>query len=298
MSQQMSKTRAALELLVAANFWGFGFVATIWALNATGPLWLTALRFGIASVISLPVILYFPKLRAQLGKAVMVTFLPGLCLTLTLIFQTWGLRFTTATKSGFITCLYVVMVPVIEWLWFKQELSKIRWFSIALALLGTGLIADLRTFQEVNKGDFLTFLCAIAAAFHIIFVGRSSQKVASPFVFNSLQSAWAGILPFFLAIPIEVFPVANWSLQAIAGMALLIFGSTMFAFLLQVRAQRVLDATSASMMFLLESPLAAIYAFWVLSETSGPNQWLGGTIISIAAFLCIWNGGRRPRHAA
>lgn len=277
---------ATLELFVAANFWGFGFIATVWALETFSPLWITVWRFLVAFLVSLP-FLYFLG-RKERSFAAREALLPGLCLAATIIPQTWGLKYTSATKSGFITCLYVVLVPLVERFLLKRALSRWQYLAVFFAIVGTGLIADLRTFDRVNFGDILTLLCAFAATAHILAVGHFAPRVRSPFLFNTFQSLWCGLVALLFALPLEPATFPTFSQRSLIGMGMLTFGSTLFAFMLQVRSQKLLNPTTASMIFLLESPLAAFYAYVFLREHPTLNQWIGGICIVTAAVFSAW----------
>lgn len=293
-STRAEKARAIGELVLATNIWGFGFVTTIWALEGMGPVWLTTLRFAIGILPALPFLIFLRSARAAATlPSLWAAFLPGLFLSLTLVLQTWGLRYTTATKSGFITTLYVVFIPVIERWVLGRRLTGIQFACVFVALFGTGLIAELYGenglgalgADGLNFGDLLTLLCAIAATFHILSIGRYGKKIGSAIVFNTFQSFWAGILPLGIALAFEPKPHDFFATKPLAGFLFLALASTFIAFMLQIRAQRHLSASVASMVFLLESPFAAGYAYLLLGERLNSWQWAGAALILIAVTL-------------
>ena len=127
------------ELLIASAFWGFGFVAARWALEALNANEVTLVRFAVAAAVGLPFTL--TKRARQVWKQnLRWSFVPAIFLLGTLIFQTWGLNYTTSTKSGFITTLYVVFVPLLEAGLNKGRMPRSLWVCVAGALLGTALI--------------------------------------------------------------------------------------------------------------------------------------------------------------
>ena len=296
--QKNSSLVAAGELLLAANIWGFGFIATVWALEGMGPLWMSSLRFLLAGFLALPLLIFYPSLRSEFTLAnFRMIFLPGLFLSLTLVLQTWGLRYTSATKSGFITTLYVAFVPVVEWLFFSKGMTILQGICVAVALGGMALIAGPQDFGAINTGDLLTLLCALAAACHIISVGRFASRMKSALLFNTFQSLWAGILPLGLAILIESPPMNALALKPLSGFLYLTIFSTLFAFMLQIRAQKFLSPALASMIFLLESPFAAVYAYLLLGERLGWLQWAGAFVILIAVSLSTMEESKKHRAA-
>lgn len=296
----MTQTRAAIELAIAGALWGFGFVAAMWSLKAGGPLAITGWRFAVAAFIGLSFSLVIRQLRKVSRPGtdwklnLKTAGLPGLFIAGTLIFQTWGLQYTTATKSGFITCLYVLIVPLIEPLLGGPRPSRAVWLSAFCALVGVALMCGLFTAQDLdersrlNFGDFLTLLAAFCASFHILAIDRVSAKLGQGFdshKFNTAQSLAAGLPTLAIALAIEPgalsFPVRLVVDPSVAtiGFFSLAIGSTLIAFALQVRAQKYIPPTTASLLFLLESPFAAIFATLLLTEVMGPTQLIGGAII-------------------
>ena len=284
---------AGLELTFAGMLWGFGFIAVIWALRGMGPLSITGWRFALAAVAGLGITLAIKPLRKQMEKEqFFLAMIPGLLISLSLILQTWGLKHTTATKSGFITTLYVLFVPVMEKVWFKRRLPKRHYFYVFLALIGVALICDLpgELMGKVegggaNFGDFLTLLCAIAASFQILWFGKIAPKIKSSFTFNNFQSVWAGIIPLLLSFAFEPFPTPSFADNSMWGLASLAFGSTLIAFALQVRAQKIISPSVASLLFLLESPFATLFAILFLNESLRTIQWFGAGLILVSAGL-------------
>lgn len=290
----IARTQATLELIGAGVLWGFGFVATIWALTAMEPLALTGWRFVVASVVSLLICLLVPGLRRELRRdQFWLAAPPGLLLSALLLFQTWGLKYTSATKSSFITTLYVLMVPLMESYWLKRRLGRIHYIAVGMALAGTMLICNLvgeilepstaGGRLSLNIGDLLTFFCAVIASFQIMWLGRISHRVREPFVFNAYQSIWAGSVPLVLSLFMEPLPHLDASWKGWLGFLSLAFGSTLIGFSLQIRAQRVLSPSLASLLFLLESPFATLFAFLILDETLHAYQWIGAGLILVAA---------------
>lgn len=284
---------AAGELLTADLFWGFGFVATIYALQSMGPHTMTWIRFLVGGSIGILLAFIIPKWRSSLTRRQFkLAFWPGIWLALTITLQTWGMRYTTATKAGFITTLYVLMVPILEMFVRKHVVSFFHFIMIAVALLGTALICNLQSF-EINIGDILVFACAVAASIQIFWFGLIQNDIRSPFVFNSIQCLFAVPIPLVFALISSEAPPAMESMtsQAWIGILSLTFGSTFLAFALQVKAQKYLSPSIASMIFLLEAPIAALFALWLLGESMHFSQWLGAVLIFIAALATVWRPG-------
>jgi drug/metabolite transporter (DMT)-like permease len=282
----MTSKRATLELILASLLWGFGFIATVWALQGFSPLWVTFLRFALASFISLIWVLF--KERRHLNQEQLkISLIPGILLSGTLILQTWGLKFTTATKSGFITCLYVLFVPILERVFLKQPLSALHFVFVTVALFGTALICDFQT-GDWNRGDLITLACTLVASAQIFWFALIHQRIGSAVAFNSLQSLWsAGICALFLPMagPMPTFTAIPF--MAWLGIAALTIGSTVIAFALQVRAQKSISPSTASLLYLLESPFAMLFAILLLRESLNWTQGIGAFIILAAVLASI-----------
>lgn len=297
----MAKKRqgsAILELLLAAALWGFGFVATVWCLKVFSVLELTFLRFLLASLIGLPFVLVSLK-NHSLRRKFRMSFVPALWLMGTLILQTWGLVYTTPTKSAFITTLYVVFVPLLEAFLARRKIPLTIWGCVLIALIGTALIVDLG-FSDLNIGDVMTFISALFATGQIYWMGSVSGKIAKPFVFNIYQCFWSVlfVLPLLYGsdLPHKLLLIGEWPSLAFVGLLSLAIGSTVIAFYLQVRAQQQLSRTVSSLMFLLESPFAMIFAMIFLGQSLHPLEALGALLISAAAFFATWLEARLQRN--
>ncbi len=282
----ITKNRAALELILAGALWGFGFVATVFALRAFTPAETLVYRFLIASVFGEIIYLsvrkpHLPSMKADFKRALPAGFLLGSLM----ILQTIGLQHTTATKSGFITSLYVILVPLINTLIFRTRSSLVNYGLAILALVGTFILMDANI-TDINVGDLWTLGCSVMAAGHIIYIGKVSNKVDNAFRFNNFQSIWSLLLlsPLLLTHEKITF-MAPW--ESWLGIIALGMGSSVIAFSIQIRAQKTLSDATASMIFLLESPFAALFGFLFLQERLSWFQGIGALIIMGASILQI-----------
>lgn len=286
---------AVLELILAAALWGFGFIATKWILGTFSAFELLFVRFLLASVIGLPwVLLTEHSLKFKLK----LSFWPGVLLMGTLAFQTWGLESTTPTKSGFITTLYVVFVPLLEAMVARKKISAGMWACVAVALFGTALIVDVG-FSQINFGDVLTFVSALIAAAQIYWMGTVSSRITRAFVFNLYQCFWCLVMCVPLLNYSEFWTklsgFADWPSQVWIGFFTLAAGSTVIAFFLQVKAQKGLSRTVSSLLFLLESPFAMLFSIIFLAERLKTHEVVGAALIFAAAFFATWLESR-PRR--
>lgn len=285
----LTKNRAAIELIFAAVLWGFGFLATKWALLDLSVADILFLRYFVAFIVGEGYLLIFNRAYFfNTFKEFSRSLWPGLLLAGTIIPQTIGLKHTTATKSGFITTLYVLIVPFVSQFLVQTKVDR-RFYGLALlALLGTLFLLDLfAEAPDVNIGDAWTLACAVMAALQIVVVGKLAPHSQAPYRFNNFQNFWILLctLPMFLMqekitwIPSQ--PLA-WT-----GLLSLSIGSSIIAFTIQIRAQKVLSAETASQLFLLESPVAFFFGYLFLNETLGPMQLAGAGLILLTTYLTL-----------
>lgn len=291
---EISSRRALAELLFAACLWGFGFIGIRWGLLSLGPLTLNATRFGLSFLVGIVFCFSLPSLRHGLrwSDAKLGCF-PGLLLGMTLVLQTYGLQYTTITKSGFITCLYVVFVPLISYFFLGQKVNRTHSLWVGVSLVGAALICQLDSFV-LNIGDVFTLACAVTAALQILEVSRLSARTQSALGFTLSQVFWATLIPLGGALFFEPLPTFPLPLKSVVGVSILAFGVTLLAFCIQVRAQRVLSASLVSLIFLIESPFAAVFAYFLEGERLTISQTGGAFLILFASAGSIYFQGRKP----
>jgi drug/metabolite transporter (DMT)-like permease len=224
----------------------------------------------------------------------------GLFLGVSLFLQTYGLNFTTATNSGFITSLYVVLIPIISFLFFKTKIKTRHILFSVMAFAGMGLLLDLKELK-LEKGEILTLGAALTAGLQIMFIGKYARHAKSPFRFNTYQTfwSWVTLLPF-LAFETQVNSIPLWpenpSVKAIASVVALALLVSVFAFYLQVRAQRTLSTTTSSMLCLLEGPFAFVFAAFFLQERLNFVQAIGAFVILLSCALSIYFDEQPTAH--
>lgn len=285
--------------------WGFGFVATVWALPSFSIFQLLFLRFAIASLAGFAFVAIFRATGQAAGPPSTITsrqpqscrdllrqaVIPAGVLTLFMILQTWGLQSTSVTNSGFITTLYVVIVPLFNGIFHRWKIPYRTYFYIFLALSGTYILTGAN-FNEVRPGDLITLISSFLGAFHIIWIEKISRQIQDSFIFNNFQSLICALLFFPFSF------IAPWSLsftaKALFGVLFLAIGSSLLAFWIQIRAQKALDPVTASLLFLLESVFAFLFAIILLDETLAMHKFWGAFLILISASLCILAAQMKP----
>ena len=292
----MTHRRAVIELIIAASIWGFAFVAAKWGLQSFSPIELLFYRFVIGLISG--EILHFCLFRKAFVfdmREVRKAFPAAVLLAFFLIPQTIGLLYTTATNSGFLTTLYIIFVPILNHFFFKVKTDSKIYITVAMAILGAFLLMGGH-FDALNKGDLVTLICAVVGALHIIYLGQVSIHVKDVVRFNNWQTFFCliSVLPFMgLQDSWHFSQVTNLSW---AGLLFLGIGSSAIAFVFQIRGQKVLSDTTASMLFLLESPFALGFGFLILHERLNPIQWAGALVIMISSGLTIlWDSSSHSK---
>ena len=200
-----------------------------------------------------------------------------------IFFQMLGLKYTTATKAGFITILFIVLVPLIEKIFFLKKINKIHWLWVLVSIVGVKFILGGEILSSLNFGDTMMLISCLFASMHIISIDRVSNKIDSPFAFNIYQVLWCFLfsVPFIFIDPI--INLQNLTSISIIGLIIVSLGTTLLAFYFQLRAQKNIAASDASLLFLLESPLAAIFSFYFLNEQLIFSQLIGCGLVIAAS---------------
>lgn len=280
----MSITRSArahILLVLVTVVWGITFVVIKDALGLITPLYFNFVRMTLASALLL---LVFGKHLATMNKGtVKAGAWVGTFLWLGYEFQTTGLRYTTPSKSAFLTGVSVVLVPVFLTLFWRRRINP--WTAAGVLCACTGLFlltipgsaVAAADFAAVNRGDLLTIGCAISFAFQIIFLGRAAQTYSIAHI-AFLQIAFAALF-MGLSVPILEHPSATWNTQV--WTAILVTGAlgTAAAFSIQAWAQQFTPATHTALIFSLEPVFAWMTSYFALHERLGVRASIGASCI-------------------
>jgi drug/metabolite transporter (DMT)-like permease len=282
----MTRIQANLVLLLAGAMWGMGFVAQSTAMQAIGPLLFIGLRFVVATVAMLPFALREGR-RAERGvrTAEWLAFaMIGVLLFAGMAAQQVGLLTTSVTNSGFLTGLYVVMVPFIAVVLFRQWPHPLVWPAALAALLGIWLLSG-GSIGAFTVGDWLTILCALIWALQVIYIGRHAMASGRPVTLAVTQFAVCGAIALLFAAFLE--PVRWTAIQAALPEILyagVIAGGA--AFTLQAVGQRYTTAPQAAIFLSTEAVFAALFGAIFLGERL-PLEALAGCALIFAAILLV-----------
>lgn len=281
----MTRLQASLVLLFVGALWGSGFPVQVIGMETVGPMVFLGLRFLIAALATWPLALREARRapRPLSGHEWRMFLLVGLVVFLGSAAQQVGLLFTSVTNSGFLTGLYVVMVPIFAVLMFQQWPHPIVWPAALLALAGIWLLSG-GTFGALNLGDALTVLAAAFFAVQLILIARHAARSGRPIALSVLQSLVGGVLGLGAGLLLEEVSLAGlWDAAPELLYAGLISGA--LAFTLQAVGQAYVSAPVGALILASEAVFAAVAGAVMLGERVGALGFLGCALIFSAIVL-------------
>ena len=288
-----------LLLLLTAFIWGTAFVSQRVGNARIEPISFTAARMALAAVavgalalvrrrgaVSLPA----EERRARDRSALIGGVCCGVCLTAGSILQQAGLVTTTAGKAGFITAMYMLLVPVIRLVFFRDKGTPPVWFAVALGVAGMYLLCVTEGFR-LTRGDTLVCLCAVGFSAHILCCDHFASR-AEPVAVSAVQFATATVLSAAAAFLTET---PTWDKLAGAAVPILYCGivSGGIGYTLQITAQKYTDPTVASLLMSMESVFAVLAGAVLLSERMTGREALGCAVM-FAAIILVQLPSRKP----
>ena len=292
----MNKTKNTFLLLLTAFIWGVAFVAQSVGMDYVGPLTFNASRFIIGAIFLIPCIAFLDKLKekenqaacknippAPQNKKVLITggICCGIAIAAASTLQQYGIAYTTVGKAGFITALYIVIVPILG-IFLKRKPRLIIWFSVLLALVGLYFLC-MTDSLSFSKGDTLVLLCAFVFSLHIMIIDHFSPMVDGVRM-SCIQFAVAGVL---CGIPALIFEHPTFS-SLIAAWAPILYAGILscgVAYTLQIVAQKNYDPTVASLLLSLESVFSVLAGWVILHQALSPREIFGCVLVFIAIIL-------------
>lgn len=283
--------RQSLLLLLAATIWGVAFVAQSVGMDYVGPYTFIATRNVIGTIVLLPVIAVFSdkkkkeEAEAKAEKKNLITggILCGIILFIASGFQQIGIQYTTVGKAGFITAMYIVIVPVFGIFLHRKAGLKV-WIAVLIAVVGLYLLCMTQGDFKLQKGDVFVFLCAITFSCHILTVDHFSPLV-NGVKLSCIQFVTCAILS---SVFMFVFEQPSWEQILAAWLPILYAGalSSGVAYTLQIVGQKGLNPTIASLIMSMESVISLI-AGWIILGQKLSGRELAGCIIVFCAIILV-----------
>ncbi len=283
-----------LLLVTAAAIWGFAFVAQIAGMDYLEPHSFNAARFLLGAISLIPLWFFMGGKRKPQGRTLLLGgVLAGTVMFGGFSFQQFGLLHTTAGNAGFITGMYIVLVPIVGML-LGQTSNKQIWGGVILAVLGLSALSigpDLK----INSGDLLELIGAFFWTGHVIVIGWLSRKVdaislsISQFIVAALLASLCAFL--FEAPAISNFQAA-WVPLLYAGIA-----SSGIACTLQIIAQRKVEPSVTALILATEAVFAVMGGWLILGEEVGAKELVGCSLMLAGMIVSQWPS-RRTRLLA
>lgn len=291
MQSRKEQLKGGATLALCAMIWGVAFVAQSAGMEHVGPCTFNAVRNFIACIALLPVIFLSGRFKRREEETAAAEknsrqllgggILCGLFLCAASLLQQIGIQYTTAGKAGFLTALYIVIVPLLGI--FLGRLPGVKvWMGVVLSLLGVYLLSVKDGFS-ISGGDALVIICAVLFSFHILVVDKVSPKV------DGVRLSW---IQFFVSAVLSLVFALIWEkpqLSAIlaAWLPLLYTGvlSSGVGYTLQILGQRKASPTVASLILSLESVFAALAGWALKNEALAPKELLGCCLVFAAVVL-------------
>lgn len=292
-------------LVLTALIWGCAFVAQSVGMDYVGPFTFNMARFLIGAIVLLPVIWFMDRQRAKEQNADGVSginpdtdgaakndpadrktvIIGGICCGIALAvastLQQWGILFTTVGKAGFITAMYIVIVPLLG-IFIGKKVRPLIIGCVAIAVVGFYFLCMTESLR-LGLGDFLVLLCAIAFSIHILVIDHFSPKVDGVKM-SAIQFLTAAIIS---AVPTLLWeqPVFTEVLQAWQPVLYAGVMSCGVAYTLQIIAQKNADPTVASLLLSLESVFSVLAGWVLLGQGLSLKEMFGCVLIFCAIIL-------------
>ncbi|MFD1384117.1 DMT family transporter [Rhodanobacter aciditrophus] len=277
-------------LWLTACIWGFAFVAQSTAMDDIGPHTFNAVRFLLATLSLIPLLLLFKTSQAYDFKKLLICGTSaGTLIFCGFTFQQMGLLYTTAGNAGFITSMYIIFVPLVGLL-FKQKIDRLAWVGIGVALVGFYTLT-VGPNLSINKGDALELVGTLFWTSHVLFIGYLSRSLPA-LPLSIMQFAVATVLATLTAFIFEAPTIAGidaaWWPLVYAGVA-----SSGIAFTLQTLGQRKVIPSTTALILSMEAVFAVIGGWLFMGELLTSQALFGCGLIFTGMIVSQW-----PRNKA
>ncbi|MBO5023202.1 MAG: DMT family transporter [Clostridia bacterium] len=282
--------RGSIILLITAMIWGFAFVAQSEGMEKIGPFTFQASRMLLAAVVLLPVSLVSYNIKKKKNdaerfmdkKTLIAGMICGVFLFAAATLQQIGILYTTVGHAGFLTALYILIVPLLG-LFVGKKVGAHLWVCIALALVGLYLLCMTGEGFSMSIGDILVTLCALVFSFHILAVDKFTKGLDGVRI-SMIQMLTAGLLSlvcmFIFEEPSVSDILSSWLPIAYAGVL-----SCGAAYTMQIIGQKYASPTVASIIMSLESVFAVLGGAMILLQIPSVFEAIGCTLMFAATVI-------------
>lgn len=297
------KVLGNILLILTAFIWGTAFVGQRQGMEHMGPITFNACRMALAALTIGTVSFVLRKRDAQKQQDMSDqsrreyrknTVIGGICcgffLTIAALFQQMGMVYTTAGKGGFITAMYILLVPVINWILFKRKSRPLVWIAVLMGIAGIYLLCVTEGLT-LEKGDALVMVCPFFFAGHILCCDYFVQR-ANPVELSAIQFFTVTVLSTIMAFIVEN-PTWQQVAEAVVPIVWLGVLSGGIGYTFQIIAQQYTDPTVASLLMSLEAVFAVLAGTVLLGERMSARELFGAAIMFAAIILAQIPAGKR-----
>ncbi|MCL2051345.1 MAG: DMT family transporter [Lachnospiraceae bacterium] len=280
--------KSTLLLLSASLIWGFAFTAQSMGMDYLGPLSFNGTRFILGCAVLAPLVLLRKKAAKKRGKSLgakkdllVAGFACGVVVCIATTLQQIGIIYTSVGKAGFITTLYIIIVPIMG-IFLNRKADGVIWAGAIIAAVGVYFLCIDENFT-LNIGDIYIFICAFVFSVHIHLIAHFAPKVDGV-ALSCLQFLVAGLISIIIGYPLEKPIISDF----IAGIWPLLYAGVLssgIAFTLQIVGQRDADPSVASLIFSLESVFAVLGGYLLLRQNLSIRELVGCAIMFAAVLL-------------
>lgn len=265
---------SVIALFLSTIFWGTAGVIMKLTLDEITPYYLLAFRFSVAAIVLLAV--YVKRLKHITKRTLKTGSLMGIVMYFEFLLFTWGLNYTTATKSAFIIGAYVILVPIAYLICHRRFPNKSSLVGAFICLIGVCFVL-FDDFSGINKGDIITMVSSLCYAFHIVMTAKY-VKDEDPVQLNVIQISVAALLAIIAAFCMESVP-AKIGAKECASIVYLGVVCTVLPYLLSVYGQKYVQTTTAAIILSFECVVGCLTAVLVLGEAFSFRIGMGAVLI-------------------
>lgn len=278
----MNKIRSYIYLILVALLFGFSYIFQNNAANYIGPFTFGTFRYLTGAICLAPAL--FVKSEMPLIKYIKASLVLAFIFLVASGSQQIASRYTASGKIGFITSMYIVLVPFVEFILFKKKLSKPILISLLLAFVGLCLLCDVLSLR-FNTYDLLVLITALAYAFEIIFIDRIAKEY-NEYKLMVLAFIFATVMFLVVSILFEDFDISGLN-KVVVPILYVGIGAGAIGYCLQLSGQKNIDGTIASIVMSFESVVSIIAGTVFLKETLTFAQFIGCVLMFSAIIICI-----------
>lgn len=287
MRNKKDELKGVFFLVGAAFIWGIALVAQKAGTESLGPFSFIAIRTMMGAVTMIPIFLFFDKKKSEEQRAaeynpkllISGAFACSLAVTFFMVCQQIGIAYTTVGKGGFITALYIMIVPVLG-IFLKRKVGIRIWICVLIAVVGFYLLCMTEGLSAINKGDLFTFFGAVGCSVHMYMLDYLVNKIDA-IKFTCLQFFFVSLITAVFALTIEQ---PAWENVMACAIPLLYAGccSCGLGYLFQTLGQKYLEPAKASLALSSETIFTMLAGMVFFQEIMTAKEYLGCALIFIA----------------